>query len=92
MQTELGTIRGAVNVALLDKADRLFRNDDEGVWIELLQNARRAGASSVEIKIEEIQAAQGPCLVTVLDNGCGIDASKTLLTFGGSDWATRTEF
>ncbi len=37
-------ISGCVNAALLDKADCFFKNDDDGVWIELLQNARRAGA------------------------------------------------
>ena len=37
----------------LEKADRLFRNDDAGVWIELLQNARRASATRVNISFEE---------------------------------------
>jgi hypothetical protein len=35
-----------VHDGILEKADHLFRNDDAGVWIELLQNARRAGAST----------------------------------------------
>lgn len=34
-------IRGRVSSAILDKVNRLFRNDDAGVWVELLQNARR---------------------------------------------------
>lgn len=33
-------IRGQISPAILDKVNRLFRNDDAGVWIELLQNAR----------------------------------------------------
>ena len=84
------TICGAVNVALLEKADRLFRNDDAGVWVELLQNARRAGASLVEINIEEMEAGSSPCLVTVHDNGKGIDDFQALLTLGSSGWDGET--
>jgi hypothetical protein len=32
-------ISAKVHEGILEKADRLFKNDDAGVWIELLQNA-----------------------------------------------------
>lgn len=64
------TIVGRVNPALLKKADRLFRNDDNGVWTEILQNSRRAGATIVAVSIE--QTTQHSCIVTVLDNGHGV--------------------
>jgi hypothetical protein len=36
------TIHARIGSGLLAKADRLFRNDDRGVFVELLQNSRRA--------------------------------------------------
>ena len=90
MQPTCETISGAVNLGLLDKADRLFRNDDPGVWVELLQNARRAGASVVEINIEEPEANSGACVVTVFDNGRGIEDFQALLTLGASHWDGET--
>ena len=54
------TVRGKVNVALLDKADRLFRNDDAGIWTEILQNARRAGATSVDLTIKPGEPTRKP--------------------------------
>lgn len=91
MKSNCQTIRGKVNVAMLEKADRLFRNDDDGVWIELLQNARRAGATAINIAIEEVEPNVGPCLVTIQDNGGGIEDFQSLLTLGASDWSGETE-
>ena len=91
MKSASETIRGKVNVAILDKADRLFRNDDAGVWTEVLQNARRAGATSVDVVIEEVQPAAGICLVTVHDDGRGIDDFQSLVTLGSSDWSRETQ-
>lgn len=85
------TIRGGVDVALLDKADRLFRNDDEGIWIEVLQNARRAGATVIAISIEESTPQADFCTVTVEDNGSGITDFQTLVTLGHSEWAEETQ-
>jgi hypothetical protein len=49
MKSDTQTIRGTVNPALLTKADRLFLNDDRRIFVELLQNARRAGATTVHV-------------------------------------------
>lgn len=76
-------IRGQISPAILDKVNRLFRNDDAGVWIELLQNARRAGASVVTVQITE---SDKHCEIVVTDNGSGIQDFQNLLTLGASDW------
>lgn len=84
-------VRATVNPAILDKVDRLFRNDDYGVWVELLQNARRAGATAVEVSISETDAAVGECQITIQDDGRGIDDFQHLLTLGASGWSADTQ-
>ena len=42
-------LRATISPSILSKADRLFRNDDRGIFTELLQNARMAGATRVEV-------------------------------------------
>lgn len=78
------TIQAKVNARLLEKADRLFTGTLEGRVIEILQNARRAGASSVRIT-----SAAGR--VTVRDDGRGIDDFSRLLDLGGSGWDRTLE-
>jgi hypothetical protein len=77
-------IQAQVNPRLLSKADRLFTGTLEGRIIELLQNARRAGATTVRIT-----NADG--LVTVHDDGGGIRDFAALLDLGRSDWNSGTE-
>ena len=72
-------IKAKVNTRLLAKANRLFTGTVEGRVIELLQNARRAGATKVEITNEN-------GVVTVRDNGKGIEDFAKLLDLGGSGW------
>lgn len=78
------TIQASVNARLLTKAGRFFTGTLEGRIIEILQNARRAGASSVEI----IHHAD---YVTVRDNGRGVDDFANLLDLGGSGWDEARE-
>ena len=78
------TMQACVNPRLLKKADRLFTGTLEGRIIELLQNARRAGATKVVIANEE-------GLVTVRDNGQGIEDFARLLDLGGSGWDESLE-
>ena len=72
-------IQATVNVRLLNKASRLFTGTLQGRIIEILQNARRAGATKVEITNEH-------GVVTVRDNGRGIDDFNKLLDLGSSGW------
>jgi len=78
------TIRASVNARLLSKASRLFTGSVEGRVIEILQNARRAGATEVHITNKE-------GTVTVRDNGRGIEDFSRLLDLGGSGWEDTLE-
>ena len=78
------TIQATVSPRLLSKASRLFTGSLEGRVIEILQNARRAGATEVEI------VNQGG-YVTVRDNGIGIEDFAKLLDLGGSGWEDAFE-
>lgn len=78
------TIQAKVNLRLLSKADRLFTGTIEGRIIEILQNARRAKATEVRITNKD-------GLVTVRDNGCGIEDFQKLLDLGGSGWDEKIE-
>ncbi|MHC4629248.1 MAG: hypothetical protein ACYTDV_19890 [Planctomycetota bacterium] len=73
------TIQAQVSTRLLSKASRLFTGTLDGRIIEILQNARRAGATQVTITNED-------GLVSVRDNGSGIDDFAKLLDLGDSDW------
>jgi len=78
------TIQAKVNQRLLSKADRLFTGTLDGRIIEILQNSRRAGATEVTITNKD-------GLVTVRDNGCGIEDFSKLLDLGDSDWDPAME-
>lgn len=78
------TICARVNARLLTKADRLFTGTVEGRIIEILQNARRAGGTTVKITNHN-------GLVTVRDNGSGIEDFQKLLDLGGSGWDEQLE-
>jgi hypothetical protein len=80
----MNTIQACVNPRLLTKADRLFTGTLSGRIIEILQNARRAGATKVVINNQDD-------LVTVRDNGQGIEDFAKLLDFGGSGWEEELE-
>ena len=78
------TIQAKVSKRLLSKADRLFTGTLDGRIIEILQNARRAGATEVSITNKK-------GLVTVRDNGSGIEDFQKLLDLGDSDWDQAME-
>lgn len=78
------TIQAKVNQRLLSKADRFFTGSMAGRIIEVLQNARRAGATEVRIENKD-------SLVYVQDNGSGIDDFQELLDLGSSGWDEKLE-
>ena len=83
----MSIVRATISPTILSKADRLFRNDDAGVFLELLQNARRAGATLVDISIEQLPGDGAGSRIIFHDNGRGIDDFQKLLTLGDSDWS-----
>ena len=78
-------IQATVNPRLLTKANRLFTGTLQGRVIEVLQNARRAGATQVHITNLPDSA------VCVWDNGRGIEEFEKLLDLGGSAWNDALE-
>ena len=53
---------------------------------ELFQNPRRAGATKVEVQLNEDETDIDEGRLTITDNGVGIANPKDLLGFGRSDW------
>lgn len=78
------TIQAQVSTRLLSKASRFFTGTLEGRIIEILQNARRAGATQVNITNKH-------GLITVRDNGSGIEDFSKVLSLGDSDWDNAME-
>jgi hypothetical protein len=79
------TIQAQVSQATLSKVGRLFNASLTDCLNELLQNARRAGATTVTIRLSDDR------LLTVEDDGTGIAQPQTLLTLGESDWSEATK-
>ena len=84
------TIQAHVSARILNKADRLFTNRLSQVFVELLQNARRAGASLVSVATNPGTAA-GTTRITFTDNGSGVDDFSKLLYLGESGWDEAVE-
>ena len=77
------SIRAHIDPAAISKVSRFFDSSTQQIVNEMLQNARRAGASTVHIDV-------GPTRMTVTDDGRGIADPRTLLAFGQSDWDEKT--
>lgn len=70
-----------VNQKNLVKSLKFSFTNKTTVLGELMQNARRAGATSVNFEF-----APETKILRVTDNGCGIDSIETLLTVAESGW------
>ncbi len=81
-------IRAQIHPRALDHMPLFFDAAAPTVFTELIQNARRAGASRVDIAIEQANSNIGndALKVTVQDNGHGIADPSVLLSFGQSAW------
>lgn len=77
------TIQSQVDPAAVTKVTRLFNNTIGDVLAELIQNARRAGATAVRLQTTE--AEDGPWL-GIADDGKGISDPSVVLALGRSDW------
>lgn len=82
-------IQAQVSASFINKADRLFSNNLADIFIELLQNARRAGASI--ISVETADDPDRGTEIIFADNGHGIDDFSFLLNLGDSDWNEAVE-
>ena len=81
-------VRARVHPRALDHIPLFFDATAPSAFAELIQNARRAEASHVDITAEpaDSDSLDAPLRVTVLDNGRGIADPDVLLAFGQSDW------
>ena len=81
-------IRGSLGPKVLSKSPELFNQSLPTVLAEVLQNARRAGATRVEI---EHFGEEGQATLVGRDDGHGIADMDKLVTFGASAWDERTD-
>lgn len=76
-------IRAKIAPEALSKTTRFFNATLHDILNELLQNARRAGATHVIVTEHGIR-------ITVEDDGAGIADPSKLLEFGASGWDAKT--
>ena len=74
------TIHAKVHANAARKVTRFFNATFDDIISELYQNARRAGATLIEVVINDDE-------VSVQDNGHGVADPQALLSFGHSEWA-----
>ena len=84
-ETQEQQVSMKVNQANLVKGLKYSFTNKTTVLGELMQNARRAGATQVAFEFD----AEKKQLV-VRDDGCGIDSMETLLTVAESGWDAKT--
>ena len=76
-------IRSQVDPAAITKVTRLFNNTLGDILTELVQNARRAGASIVDLDVAEAEDARW---LVIRDDGAGIEDPAVILALGRSGW------
>lgn len=76
-------LRTRVSPEAISKVTRIFNGTLDDIFNELFQNARRAGATRVDVTAEHMADA---CLITISDDGAGIADPEALLSLGQSDW------
>lgn len=81
-------IRAGVSRRILKTVPHMFPGDAKSRITELLQNARRAGATEVHITQELI--FDGQCRTLFVDNGKGVRDFTSLLHAGRTDWDKKT--
>lgn len=77
------TIRATVSHETIGKVTRLFNGSLSDIMNELLQNARRAGASGIDISAIPLDNG---LRITIEDDGCGIDDPARIVALGASSW------
>ena len=82
------TIQARVHDAAIERVTRFFNATLEDIFVELLQNARRASATGIHVATAPLSPDR--LSVTVSDDGAGIPDPAIVLSFGESAWTTRT--
>ena len=86
------SIRARVHDGAIDRVTRFFNSSVADAAVELIQNARRSGATRLDVVTEAVPEAEasGGIRVTVTDDGDGIANPAVLLSFGESGWNATT--
>ena len=79
------TIRASIHPDAINQVPAFFNATTLDILNELFQNARRSGATAVEVTTEPA-TMPGDEMITVTDNGGGIADPATLLAFGQTGW------
>lgn len=79
-------IKATVGKDFLSKVDRIFDGSANSIFNELVQNARRAGATRLEVKFTKLQEEDG-VEVEFTDNGSGIESPEVLLSLSDNGWS-----
>ena len=88
------TIRARVHESALKRVTKFWASRPIEIFIEALQNSRRAGATRVHVTVETLTKPPGhtpepsePRLaVSITDDGAGIEDPAVLLSFGENGW------
>ena len=78
------TIRARIHDSAIKRVTRTFAATLADAFTEMLQNARRAGATRVRAAVT---GTDGDMAVTVTDDGAGIADASVLLSFGENGWS-----
>ena len=82
------SIRARVHDAAIDRVSRFFNATLDDIFVELLQNARRASATQVTVSATVFSPDRWS--LTVTDDGAGIPDPAVILSFGESAWTTQS--
>ena len=85
--TSTFTFQAKVADEAMTKVGRLFNSSLDDILNELLQNARRSGATT--IAIDQIEDAEFGAAIRIADNGVGLANPETLFTLGRSAWGAQ---
>ena len=80
-------IRARIHDSAISRVTRAYDAGLASIFAELLQNSRRAGATRVHISLSP---ADHHHIVTVADDGAGIQDPAVLLSFGENGWDRAT--
>ncbi len=91
----VATIRARVHQSALKRVTKFWASRPIEVFLEALQNSRRAGATHVHVTVETLskparhasEPSEPRLAVTVTDDGAGIDDPAVLLSFGENGWS-----
>ena len=78
------SIQASIHQDAINRVSQFFNATTSDILNELLQNARRSGASRVDVTTQDGR-------LTISDNGQGISDPAAILAFGQTAWDTQTE-